>query len=83
MSKSSKTKAFDTISEPEVRQLLEEMEGDKRYNTKSRYVADTLKYPDNQITFTEKHLEHLRKFPDIDPNQYISNLRLMTATRAY
>ncbi len=83
MSKSSKAKAFDTISEPEVRQILQEMEGDNRYNTNSRYVADTTKYPTNLITFTEKHLEHLRKFPDIDPNQYISNLRMMTATRAY
>jgi hypothetical protein len=78
MAKTSKAKPFSIVAEEDVRALLLEMEGDARYNTASRYVADSEKYPDNVITFSEQHLEHLRKFPDVNPHQYISNLRLMT-----
>lgn len=78
MAKTSKAKAFSIVSEDEVLVLLLEMENDDRYNTAPRYVVDTEKYPDNMITFSQRHLEHLRKFPDINPHQYISNLKLMT-----
>jgi hypothetical protein len=78
MAKSSKTKAFSLASETEVFSLLTDMEKDSRYNTQTRYIADTAKYPTNIITFAEQHLEHLRKFPDVNPYQYISNLKLMT-----
>lgn len=79
--KASKTKPFSTVSEAEVSGLLLEMEKDKKYNTASHYVADSLKYPNNKITFAEKHLAHLRKFPDINPYHYISNLKMMTLIR--
>jgi hypothetical protein len=79
--KSSKTKPFSTVSEVEVGLLLKEMEKDKKYNTASHYVADSLKYPNNEITFSEKHIAHLRKFPDINPYHYISNLKMMTLLR--
>lgn len=63
--------------ESEVLQMLEQMENDKAYSTQPRYAANTEKYPNNLITFTQQHMEHLRKFPGIDPEQYISNLKLM------
>lgn len=78
MAKTAKVAAFSTISEAEVLTVLTEMENDKQYNTESRYTADTVKYPNNQITFSEKHIEYLRKFPYIDPRQYIINLKLIT-----
>ena len=79
--KSSKTKPFSLASEAEVFEMLLQMEKDEKYNTASRYVADSLKYPNNEISFSEKHLAHLRKFPDINPYHYISNLKIMTLYR--
>ena len=81
MSKSFKAQALSPVEEAEVLQLLEQMEDDKAYNTESHYAVDTIKYPDNKIRFSQKHMEHLRKFPAINPEQYISNLKLMTRTR--
>lgn len=78
MAKTSKTKPFSLASETEVFSLLTDMEKDIQYNTQARYIADTAKYPSNEITFAEQHLEHLRKFPDVNPYHYISNLKLMT-----
>lgn len=78
MVKFSKAKAFDMVSEAEATQLLLAMENDERYSTAAQYAVDSLKYPSNSITFTQRHIEHLRKFPEINPHQYISNLKLMT-----
>ncbi len=81
MAKSSKASPLSPVQEAEVRSILEQMELDIAYNTESHYVANTEKYPTNIITFSQKHMEHLRKFPSINPDQYISNLKLMTKTR--
>lgn len=78
MAKFAKAKAFSTVSEIEVLEMLTEMEGDERYNTQSRYSADAARHPNNQVTFSEKHIEHMRKFPEINPHQYIQNLKLIT-----
>ena len=65
------------ISEPEVTQTLSSMESDLAYNTTSSYTADSTTYPTNVITFTQKHLAYLKKNPHVNPDEYISNLRLM------
>lgn len=78
MVKFPKPRPFGTLSEEEVLALLLEMEENVEYNTKSRYAADSEKYPGNVITFSQQHLGHLKKFPDVDPHQYIMNLKLMT-----
>lgn len=76
----SSTKARHYTPEQEARLLsaLAEMEQNVGFNTASQYSGNTEKHPDNQISFTEKHLDHLKKFPNIDPDQYVMNLRLMT-----
>jgi|GEM_PF-621261 len=81
VTKSFKAKSLTPVEEAEVLVTLEQMENDEAYNTEPRYAADTVKYPDNIIRFSQKHIEHLRKFPGTDPDQYISNLKLMTKTR--
>ncbi len=77
----AKAKPLSPVEEAEVRQVLENMEENTLYNTESHYVADSVKYPTNVITFSQKHMDHLRKYPSINPEQYISNLKLMTKTR--
>lgn len=81
MSKAS-PKWTRTVKEEDVLDNLRALEKDPLYNTPSRYHADTERYPDNTISFAQTHLEHLKKFPKVDPDQYISNLRLMTKIRA-
>lgn len=62
----------------EIERILMEMTSDSAYNTQSVYSANTDLYPDNQMTFVDKHMQYLRSHPAIDSRQYISNLRLMT-----
>jgi len=81
MPKTAPTWLFGTVEETEILAMLEQMEADPLYNTQSRYVADTEKYPDNVITFSQIHMGHLKKLPSVNPHQYISNLKLMTKVR--
>ena len=81
MSKAS-PKWTRTVSEDSVLIDLKKLEKDPQYNTKSRYHSDVERYPNNLITFAQSHIEHLKKFPNINPDQYISNLKLMTKIRA-
>jgi hypothetical protein len=48
------------------------------YNTVASYSADSNLYPDNLIPFVDKHMRYLCNHPTIDPQQYLSNLRLIT-----
>jgi hypothetical protein len=57
---------------------LKQMEADTRYNTPTKYSPDTRQYPTNEISFSSLHLTYLRKYPDVDPEQYLQNLRLIT-----
>jgi hypothetical protein len=61
-----------------AKQILTEMVADKNFITESYYSANASLYPDNLMTFVEKHMEYLRAHPSTDPDYYIANLRLMT-----
>lgn len=56
---------------------LKAMEADANFVTRSAYAADTSKYPDNTISFVDKHMTYLHTHPNTDVQGYISNLRLM------
>ncbi len=79
--KNSKSHIYDPVHEAEVLAVLQSMEQDASYNTETRYAADSVKYPTHRITFSERHMEHLKKFPNIDPDQYVANLKMMTRER--
>mgnify|MGYP001160619238 CR=1 FL=1 len=64
-----------------IRRVLESMATDSAYNTVSSYSANTAKYPDNVIPFTDKHMEYLSKHPHLELNAYIANVKLMTRIR--
>ena len=61
-----------------IRETLELMVQDASYNTKPSFSANTERYPDNLIPFIDKHLDYLMTHKSVNPQQYISNLRLMT-----
>ncbi len=64
-----------------VKGALDQMAVDKTYNTSPSYSANIIQNPDNLISFTDKHMNYLNSHPKIDPQQYISNLRLMTKVK--
>ena len=69
---------FDSEEGIMIKNALNEMAGDNCYNTLDSYSANIIQNPDNLISFTDKHMNYLNSHPKIDPNKYISNLRLMT-----
>lgn len=81
MSKITKVQRPTEEEQLDFEAKLLQMEGDTKFNTPSQYATDTVKYPSNTMSFSQKHIEHLRKFPEINFEQYLSNLRLMTRIR--
>jgi hypothetical protein len=69
---------FETLAGIRARQLLAEMVADTSFKTETYYSANVVLHPGNQMSFVDKHMEYLRAHPSTDPEQYISNLRLMT-----
>jgi len=66
------------LKDARVQERLEAMEKDPSlHTTKSTYSANTGLYPDNQMPFRDKHYDYLLNHPGVDPDQYLSNLRLM------
>ena len=59
-------------------EALSSMEASDAFNTPSSYTANTTKYPDNLISFKDKHMDYLQNHPNLNPDQYIANLRLIT-----
>lgn len=64
-----------------VREQLEKMAEDLSLNTPSSYSADTASYPDNQISFVDKHIEYLLCHPKLDSRHYLANLRMKIRSR--
>ncbi len=65
----------------EVIEALKSIAASNLYNTGVSYSSNTQEYPDNKMPFVDKHMRYLNAHPNLDPMQYISNLRLMTRIR--
>ena len=72
---------FETPEGADILDQLALMAADSNYVTASSYAANSTQYPDNVRSFVEKHRDYLSAHPNTDPQQYISNLRLMTRIR--
>jgi len=72
---------FDTPEGIEIIQQLKLMAADTNFVTKGSYAANDVTYPGNVMSFVEKHRDYLRAHPNTDPQQYLSNLRLMTRVK--
>lgn len=57
------------------------MVSDSVYMTTPTYSANSTLYPDNVITFVEKHMKFLSEHQEVNISQYMSNLRLMSRIR--
>jgi hypothetical protein len=60
-----------------ARQDLEDMMNSEEFNTSSTYSPSSTE----RILFVDKHLDYLSKHPQVNPNHYLSNLKLMTRIR--
>ena len=72
---------FNSEEGRELRRILITMSQDAAYNTDSGYSANSQLYPDNLIPFVDKHMTYINTHPNINPQQYVANLRLMTRMR--
>jgi hypothetical protein len=71
----TRTKAF---TESEAGKLAHEelmkMAQSKQYTTRTMYsTQDT-----NGMSFVDKHMKYMSQFPNLNCQQYVSNLKLMT-----
>ncbi|MDN5275448.1 MAG: hypothetical protein JWN33_97 [Candidatus Saccharibacteria bacterium] len=57
-----------------IRTGLNEMMKSPSFNTRSTYSPKSTE----DITFVDKHMTYLSTHPKVNPNEYMSNLRLMT-----
>ncbi|MBI1857165.1 hypothetical protein HYS01_02735 [Candidatus Saccharibacteria bacterium] len=69
------------MTEEEIREKLRLMELDPGLKTESAYRANAVLWPDNLISFIENHAMYLRVHPKVNPEHYLSNLRLMIKIR--
>jgi hypothetical protein len=72
---------FDSEEGDEVKRELRLMAADTGYTTESSYNANEVLYPGNDMSFVEKHMHYLNTHQNVNPQQYLSNLRLMTKVR--
>ncbi len=72
---------IDTEDGQDFIEKLKKMAIDVKYNTGASYSTNSDLYPDNLIPFVNKHVDYIRKYPSMDPYQYLANLRLMTRVR--
>ncbi len=64
-----------------TRAILTNMSNDPTFNTSASYTSNTTSYPDNLISFVDKHMHYLNTHPSVDLNHYLGNLRLMSRVR--
>ena len=81
LSANTKSRMKNYMKEPEVTQELQALLDDKTFKTVPGYSIDGETYPDHKVPFIADHLNYLRKHPQVDPANYLSNLRLMLKIR--
>jgi hypothetical protein len=79
MATSKSTITADELDQ--VRDSLQLMMDSTLYNTRPSFSANTERYPDNLIPFMDKHLQYVTAHKDLNPDHYISNLKLMLRIR--
>jgi len=69
---------FETPEGDIIVEELKRMSASPSFLTGASYAANSDLYPENSMSFVQKHVAYLRAHPATDPQQYLSNLRLMT-----
>ena len=65
-----------------IMEELQSMLDDPNMITLDGYTPDGENYPTHRISFVEQHVRYLRAHKNVNPDQYISNLKLMIKKRA-
>lgn len=78
-----KDRRIDYMNDDDIVAALNDMVSNPNMITKPSFKANAGIWPDNQISFTEAHLAYLKKHPAINPEHYLSNLRLMIRNKTY
>lgn len=71
----------DTDEGKKIKYELQRMTTDASFNTKSSYSSNSVLYPDNRISFVDKHMNYLISHPMLEPKQYLANIKLITRLR--
>lgn len=78
---SMSTKFDSFISEEEVTKRLQALVDSPSTITRTSYSPNTALYPDNRMSFVQRHIAYLRSHKNVDPEQYLSNIKLMITKR--
>ena len=73
---------MDFMTLDEARVELKSFENDPTMNTVGRYTPSANDWPNNILPFSEIHIGYLTKNKAVDPEQYLSNLKLMIKIRS-
>ncbi len=73
-----KSEFFNSVECAQIREELKQLALNNAHNTVASYSADSNNYPDNLMPFIDKHIKYLSEHQNIDPQHYLSNLRLIT-----
>ena len=65
----------------EIITALQAMETNPDLITNTAYRANAELWPTNRISFVDSHLAYLKAHPTVNPQHYLSNLRLMLRRR--
>lgn len=71
------------MPEDEIVVALKDMVVDPRMITEPSFRANPILWPGNKISFVEAHLMYLKSHPALNPEHYLSNLRLMIRKKTY
>lgn len=74
---------INNVSLDEILDALRLMEANSLYITKPVYRGNIEKWPNNQISFIDFHINYLKVHPALNPYHYLSNLRLTLKKRSY
>lgn len=65
----------------ETREKLRAMQSDATFSTADSYTPNTTMYPDNVLSFVDKHMDYLSTHLEVNVQTYLANLRLKTRVR--
>lgn len=72
---------FETVEGLEIKQALEQMVADSKFNTLPSYSANAALYPDNLMPFVDRHMNYIMCHPRLEAKKYLANVKLVTRLR--
>jgi hypothetical protein len=80
-SSSKRVNIYDSELGTMIRSALIALEDNPAYKTIVAYTSDREAYPDGTMPFVDHHMQYLHRHPLVNPEYYMSNLRLQLRVR--